>query len=179
MSLNFTISGALGNVVQIGGNTFVRLGNSDNFRLVNDSSNSSSLSSSQLTRLLRIYQVLGFYVSQALIPFNSPLQTSTTEHELSYDTPSANPEDILKRFEEVDSDFGQYKHSIYQTKKLDYDRYHELGKKRWSEKKHHQKELHKHYDSLFFNLDGAGINLPDGVTSSSTDSSTDSTGSRI
>jgi hypothetical protein len=122
---------------------------------------------------------LGFYVSQALIPFSSPLQTSTSENMLSYDTPSARADDILKRFEEVDSDFGQYKHSIYQTKKLDYDRYKELGKLRWSEKKYRQNELQKHYDSLFFNLDGAGINLPDGVTSSSIDSSTDSTGSHI
>jgi hypothetical protein len=122
---------------------------------------------------------LGFYVSQALIPFNSPLQTSTTENELSYDTPSASSGDILKRFEEVDSDFGQFKHSIYQTKKLGYGRYKELGKLRWSEKKHRQNELKKHYDSLYFIIDGEGMNLPDGVTSSSTNSSTDSTGSRI
>jgi hypothetical protein len=174
---NFAISGPLGNVVQIGGNTFVRIGNRDNFSSANNSN--ASLSSSQLTSLQRIYQVLGFYVSQALIPFSSPLQTSTSENMLSYDTPSARADDILKRFEEVDSDFGQYKHSIYQTKKLDYDRYKELGKLRWSEKKYRQNELQKHYDSLFFNLDGAGINLPDGVTSSSIDSSTDSTGSHI
>jgi len=166
------VLGAVGQVANIADITFVRLGNSNNFKLVNSSNPNATFSESQLSRILSAYRVFGYIVADEIGSITNPLKTSTTEYLDSYNTPSARADDILKRFEEVDPDFGQFKHSIYQTKLLGYGRYKELGKERWSEKKHQDKQqLKQHYDNLYFIIEGDGVKLPEGsVVSSNTKS---------
>jgi len=170
-SNNYAILGTVGTVVNINNSTFVRLGNSNNFSLISNNNN-INLTEKQLSRLLAAYRVFGYIVADEIGSITNPLKTSTTEYLDSYNTPSARADDILKRFEEVDPDFGQFKHSIYQTKLLGYRRYKELGKERWSEKKHQDKQqLKQHYDNLYFIIEGNGIKLPEGsVVSSNTES---------
>lgn len=64
------------------------------------------------------------------------------------------------RFEEVDFDFGQYKHHPYQIRLLDYGHYKKMGKHRWHDKVHFKAKLKELYQELLLLIENGGIKLP-------------------